>query len=93
MKQWERSPQYFEREGKLFDHEDSEDDTLIIPEEETLEKCFDDAAPEIDEKEATAVKVLIRRILQYDPAKRPTASELLQDPWFRGIDDAGNLTL
>ncbi|CAK7267275.1 hypothetical protein SEPCBS119000_002459 [Sporothrix epigloea] len=62
-------------------------------EQKSLETRFDAAAPDLDEEEATAVKALIRRILQYDPDKRPTASELLQDPWFRNINDAGSLTL
>ncbi|CAK7275429.1 hypothetical protein SEPCBS119000_006689 [Sporothrix epigloea] len=64
-----------------------------MSEQQSLEDRFDAAAPDLNEEEATAVKALIRRILQYDPDKRPTLSELLQDPWFRGIDDDGKLTL
>ncbi|CAK7275431.1 hypothetical protein SEPCBS119000_006690 [Sporothrix epigloea] len=93
MKQWERSALYFTPEGKLYNCRlGGMKDKPYMFEQQSLEKRFDAAAPDLDEKEATAVKALIRRILQYDPAKRPTPSELLQDPWFRDIDDAGNLT-
>ncbi|KAH8159186.1 hypothetical protein CIB48_g9063 [Xylaria polymorpha] len=37
---------------------------------------------DIDEEEARKVKALIRRILHYDPEKRPSAVEVLRDPWF-----------
>jgi serine/threonine protein kinase len=32
------------------------------------------------------MKALIRWILQYDPAKRPSPAEILSDPWFCKID-------
>lgn len=38
--------------------------------------------PDIDEEEATVICQLIRRILAYDPAERPSAEELLKHPWF-----------
>jgi serine/threonine protein kinase len=40
----------------------------------------------MDSEEVKAVEVLLRRILQYDPAKRPSAASLLKDPWFEGIE-------
>lgn len=55
-------------------------------EQTSMEDLFDRACPEIAEEEAREVKVLIRRILQYDPAKRPSPAELLSDPWFCAID-------
>eukprot|EP00039_Didymoeca_costata_P008838 m.117535 g.117535 ORF g.117535 m.117535 type:complete len:555 (+) comp14252_c0_seq5:300-1964(+) len=36
-------------------------------------------------------KVLIRRLLQIDPAKRVTAKELLEDPWVSGRSDNASL--
>lgn len=51
-----------------------------------MEEYFDYLAPEIDHKEGNKAKALIRRILQYDPAKRPSPAELLLDPWFVEID-------
>ena len=53
-------------------------------EQQTMEELFDQASPDISDEESRAVKTLIRRILQYDPAKRPSAEEILLDPWFAG---------
>lgn len=53
-------------------------------EQTPLEELFDEASPDISKEESDAVKALIRRILQYDPAKRPSAEEILLDPWFAG---------
>ncbi|KAH3978977.1 hypothetical protein HBH70_097650 [Parastagonospora nodorum] len=39
-------------------------------------------SPEIGEEEAAIVVSLMRRILEYDPEQRPTAEELLKNPWF-----------
>jgi hypothetical protein len=36
----------------------------------------------ISRMEALKAKALIRRILKYDPAERPSAAEILRDPWF-----------
>jgi serine/threonine protein kinase len=48
-----------------------------------LEKIFDKCKPvDFPDEEAERVTALLRRILQYGPAKRPTPSQLLQDPWF-----------
>ncbi|CAK7201143.1 hypothetical protein SEUCBS139899_003845 [Sporothrix eucalyptigena] len=50
---------------------------------ETLEEMFDKAAPEVSSSaEALQIKQLILRILQYDPEKRPTVTDILQDAWF-----------
>ena len=51
----------------------------------SMEEQFDSAEPDIDEKEADEVKTLIRWILQYYPAKRPSPEEILCHPWFRNI--------
>lgn len=55
-------------------------------EQESMEESFDRAGPDLGEEEAWKVKALIRWILQYDPAKRPSAAEILSDPWFSEID-------
>lgn len=39
-------------------------------------------SPEIGDEEAAILVPLMRRILEYDPAQRPTAEELLKHPWF-----------
>jgi non-specific serine/threonine protein kinase len=48
-----------------------------------LEELFAENKPDsIDNGEAAVVCSLIRQILQYDPAKRPSAVDLLKHPWF-----------
>jgi serine/threonine protein kinase len=37
----------------------------------------------IDENEARVITDLIRRILRYDPAERPSAADLLAEEWFQ----------
>ncbi|KAF9518782.1 hypothetical protein BS47DRAFT_197256 [Hydnum rufescens UP504] len=67
----------------------SEDGTEIVPPEvdtpplETFLK--NKAPPEMDTEEVKAVGVLLRGILHYNPAQRPTAADLLKDPWFEAI--------
>jgi len=41
---------------------------------------------EISDEDATATEDLIERCLQLNPADRPTAAELLNDPWFDGVE-------
>lgn len=38
--------------------------------------------PEIDDEEALIVLELLARIFEYDPQKRPTAEQLLEEAWF-----------
>ena len=38
--------------------------------------------PDLGDAEAIAIFLLIRKMLTYDPAERPTAEELLKHPWF-----------
>lgn len=85
---WKTSHLYFTKEGELYNSqlgelEDGEEPLIV--EEPSLEQLFDEAAPEIDDREAQQVKKLLRWILQYDPSKRPSPAEISQDPWFRGI--------
>ncbi|KAI0814447.1 putative serine protein kinase [Xylaria sp. FL0064] len=89
---WKTSSLYFTPERKLYNCQLGgvpEGGEPLILEEPTLEEAFDQAKLDIDEEEARKVKALIRRVLQYDPEKRPSAAELLRDPWFLE-DDARN---
>ena len=90
---WSRSSKYFTPERVLYntivtmdswDYLGYEPDTLDDNRMDPMEKQFDEYKPTSvsAEEEGTVIKALIRRTLQYDPAKRPTACELLQDPWF-----------
>lgn len=84
---WTSSSLYFTPERKLFNCEiggPEEGEEPLMLEQQTMEELFDQASPDISDEESRAVKTLIRRILQYDPAKRPSAEEILLDPWFAG---------
>ncbi|EFY94306.1 serine protein kinase [Metarhizium robertsii ARSEF 23] len=58
----------------------------LMLEQTSMEDWFDQACPDLDEEEGRQVKSLIRRILQYDPANRPSPVEILSDPWFREME-------
>jgi serine/threonine protein kinase len=89
---WTRSSKYFTLERVLYNTIVSMDSWDFLGYEpyplednrmDPMEKQFDEDKPtSVSPEEATVIKALIRRTLQYDPAKRPTACELLQDPWF-----------
>jgi serine/threonine protein kinase len=50
---------------------------------ESLEARFTRAKnPDLDCGETITLCMLIRKMLAYDPAERPTAEELLKHPWF-----------
>ncbi|KAL2835280.1 kinase-like domain-containing protein [Aspergillus cavernicola] len=52
----------------------------------TVEHAFDTAKPaDMGVEEAHVIKGLLRWILDYDPAKRPLASEFLEHPWFSAV--------
>lgn len=88
FKHWKTSSLYFTPEGELFNCQIGgvpEGGEPLVLEYQSMEEMFDQAKPDLEEEEATRVKALIRRILQYDPAKRPSPQEILSDPWFREI--------
>lgn len=83
---WTRSSRYFTADRVQFNsflEEVPEGTDLLSVKGVPLEQFFDNEKPtDMTDNEAKAVKSLLRRILQYDPAKRPMADEILQDPWF-----------
>ncbi|KAK9769112.1 putative Serine protein kinase [Seiridium cardinale] len=84
-REWKNSSLYFTPEGKLFNCAlggVAEGAEPLMVEQMSMEELFDEAAPDLEEQEAYQVKTLIRWILQYDPAERPTPSEVLLHPWF-----------
>ncbi|KAF4506568.1 hypothetical protein G6O67_006638 [Ophiocordyceps sinensis] len=89
FKYWKTSSLYFTPERKLFNCQlggVAEGRSTLMVEQTSMEELFDQAGPDLDEEEASKVKALIRRILQYDPAKRPSPAEVLLDPWFCEIE-------
>jgi serine/threonine protein kinase len=83
---WTRSSKYYTPKRVQFNTLTCEPQEGMDPfslKEVPLEKLFDQyKSPDFPDKEAERVTALLRRILQYDPAKRPTPSQILQDPWF-----------
>ncbi|KXX72780.1 Serine/threonine-protein kinase SRPK [Madurella mycetomatis] len=89
FKHWKTSSLYFTPERKLFNCQlggVTRGEEPLMVEQTSMEELFDQAGPELDEDEARKVKALIRWILQYDPAKRPSPAEILSNPWFCEID-------
>ncbi|EEP75985.1 predicted protein [Uncinocarpus reesii 1704] len=92
-KHWTTSSLYFTPERKLFNCHlggVAPGEEPLMVEQTSMEESFDRASPDLDEEEAHKVKALIRWILQYDPAKRPSPAEILADPWFCEIDVESN---
>lgn len=90
MSAWPRSNEWLEangnrlkrKDGGNVDVDDEQQDPCV---NRSLEHRFASVEhPEIDEDEAAVICQLIRKILVYDPAERPSAEELLKDPWFAG---------
>ncbi|KAM0206373.1 hypothetical protein ACHAPA_009584 [Fusarium lateritium] len=82
---WKTSSQYYTPDRKLYNCQIGgvpEGEEPLMLDRLSMEEAFDQTEPELVEGEAGKVKNLIRRILQYDPSKRPSAVEILQDPWF-----------
>jgi non-specific serine/threonine protein kinase len=89
LKHWTTSWLYFTPGRKLFNERlggvgQGKEPLVLKP--LSMEELFDQAGPDLDDEEAHKVKGLIRRILQYDPMKRPSPAGILSDPWFCEID-------
>ncbi|EGY16331.1 serine/threonine-protein kinase SRPK3 [Verticillium dahliae VdLs.17] len=86
FKRWRTSSLYFTPERKLYNCQLGgvpQGKQPLLLQQTSMEDLFDQAGPEIDGEESRQVKALIRRILQYDPTKRPSPTEILEDPWMR----------
>jgi serine/threonine protein kinase len=83
---WTRSSKYYTPERVQFNsltYKDPEETDLLVNKMKPLEEEFDEDKPDdLSDEEGKMAKALIRRALQYDTAKRPTPSQLLQDPFF-----------
>jgi non-specific serine/threonine protein kinase len=88
-KHWKNSSMYFTPERELFNCQlggVAPGMEPLMAEDISMEELFDMAGPVLDEEEDRKVKALIRWILQYDPAKRPSPAEILLDPWSSETD-------
>ncbi|KAF9774689.1 hypothetical protein IL306_007281 [Fusarium sp. DS 682] len=85
---WKTSSLYYTKDREMWNcypggvDDDGEPGVLEPWEEVTMEEAFDEESPEMTVEEADKVKKLIRWILQHDPAKRPSAEDILRHPWF-----------
>ena len=76
---------YLDADGNIIEEPSEDNDQSETEGMGVLEAQFDKLKPEdMSDEVATTIKALLRQILQYDPAKRPSASELLKNPWFNG---------
>ena len=81
-KSWKRSDRYFDEKRELF-NSNTDGQGQVKFEQASIETLFDRAQVAVSEREANAIKKLLRRVLQVDPAKRISVYEILQDHWFR----------
>ena len=93
LAQWRRSRLYFNDKGeqiKAFVGEEPDDDDVShITPNDSLETLFEHEKPTgLGPEESLVIKDLLRSILKYDPMKRPSASELLEHPWFAELSDS-----
>ncbi|KAF4342889.1 CMGC SRPK kinase [Fusarium beomiforme] len=85
---WETSSLYYTKDREMYNcypggvGEGEEPGELESWELATMEERFDKASPDMTDEEADEAKKFIRWVLQYDPAKRPSAEEILRHPWF-----------
>ena len=89
LARWPRSHLYFDEKSKLVrfysgEFENEEDTSLVTilpPIEELLDR---EKGSDLSPDEADTVSKLLRTMLKPEPEKRPSASELLENPWFAG---------
>jgi serine/threonine protein kinase len=89
LSKWARSDVYFNADGeniKSYIGELPEGYDLNEIKEHNLpplEEFFDREKPaEMSNEESKQIRHILRWILRFDKTKRPTARELLNDPWF-----------
>lgn len=82
ISQWPKASRFFDQNGEAKYVKGDE-----IPPWHSLEVLFDHDKPvDVSVAERAAVLHLIRHILQYEPQKRPSVSQILEHPWFAEAD-------
>lgn len=81
LSRWPSAETYFHPDGTLYRSKTSGPEAAVTF--EPLEKYFArNKPPNMDTEEEKVILLLLRSIFQYDPAARPSATELLSHPWF-----------
>jgi serine/threonine protein kinase len=85
---WARRARYVGPGGEIIrtdvsEEEDPESSELVFG--PSLETLLEDLPDEIRDEERRVILGLLKRCLAYDREQRPTATELLQEPWFQDI--------
>ena len=81
LTQWPKASSFFQPNGEAK-HVKGDDLPPWYSLEDLLNEKTDTPVDMSSATERDAVKHLIREILQYEPENRPSASRLLQHPWF-----------
>lgn len=86
LSKWPRSHKYLHPNGEIFNSIVGEPYEELLP-SESIEAAFVlDKPTELDDEEGHVILDLLRSILKYDPAKRPSAVEILDHPWFKDAE-------
>ncbi|KAK8070622.1 Non-specific serine/threonine protein kinase [Apiospora hydei] len=92
-RKWKTASLYFTPDRQIFNFQLGgvpEGGEPLMLEQVSMEEMFDRAKPDVDAEEAVKVNKLVRRILQYDPAQRPSPAEILRDPWVCDASGGGS---
>ena len=83
LSKWPRSHKYMHPDEKLFNVIVDGPMEQLLP-SESIETVFGlNKSTELDDEEGHVILNLLRFILNYDSAKRPSAVEILDHPWFK----------
>lgn len=83
LSKWPRSHKYLHPDGEIFNVIVDGSMEALLP-SESIETAFVlDKPTELDDEEGYVILNLLRSMLNYDPAKRPSAVEILDHPWFK----------
>ncbi len=85
LSQWPRSHKYLRTNGEIFNSAVGEPYEAVFP-PEPIEAAFECAKPtELDDKEGYVILDLLRYVLKYEPADRPSAIDILSHPWLKEV--------
>ncbi|KAG2350160.1 kinase-like protein [Suillus weaverae] len=74
-----------ERAAEFFDRTCNLEQSNPPLRQDHIERCIR-CYTGVEEEDIIPTAAVIRRCLRLDPANRPSAAELLTDPWFAGVD-------